>query len=183
MTWYKCFIETLVIACAVYEILAQIDQIGPFWPWKLHLEWFHTFHILWSDRISLLLNNINNHGKMGQTWLSDLEIDLLNNSIKSISWQLINIISKKLYAKDKEKLSDHFWKNCQTVEKYQNLIFSDLLDHAKIPLELFNKIHLLAIHQHPTWEASCQNREAVMKQFLRKLPPREKLDKFDLSYL
>ena len=34
MTLYKCFIETLVIACTVSEILAQIAQTGP--------NWFHT---------------------------------------------------------------------------------------------------------------------------------------------
>ena len=46
-----CFLEPLVIACTVYDILAQIDhkikvQIGPLWPWKWPLDWFHTIHIL-----------------------------------------------------------------------------------------------------------------------------------------
>ena len=40
-----------------------------------------------------------------ETWakpdLSDLDNDLLNNSIKAMSWQLINIIPKKLYSKIK----------------------------------------------------------------------------------
>ena len=44
----------------------------------------------------------------------DFESDLLNNSIKPISWQLINILPKKLHAKYKDqKLSDQFWENCQ----------------------------------------------------------------------
>ena len=46
-------------------------------------------------------------GKWAKPDISDLENDLLNNSIKSISCQMINII-KKMYAKNKEKLSDHF---------------------------------------------------------------------------
>ena len=49
--------------------------------------------------------------------LSDLENDLLNNSMKSISWQLINIIPNKLYARYKEKLSDRFWVNWPKVAK------------------------------------------------------------------
>ena len=47
-------------------------------------------------------------GKWAKPDLSDLENDLLNNSMKSISSQLINIISKKLYARNKEKLSECF---------------------------------------------------------------------------
>ena len=46
MTSYKCLIETLVIACTVSEILAQIDQNPTL---KLPLEWFHIFHIVWQD--------------------------------------------------------------------------------------------------------------------------------------
>ena len=56
-------------------------------------------------------------GKWAKPDLSNLENDLLNNSMKSISWQLINIIPKKLYARNKEKLSDHFWENWQKVAK------------------------------------------------------------------
>ena len=56
---------------------------------------------------SLLLNTCNMisiiMGKWAKPDLSDLENDLLNNSMKSISWQLINIIPKKLYARNKEK--------------------------------------------------------------------------------
>ena len=56
-------------------------------------------------------------GKWAKPDLSDLENDLLNNSMKSISWQLINIIQKKLYARNKEKLSDRFGENGQKVAK------------------------------------------------------------------
>ena len=62
------------------------------------------------------------------------------------------------------------------------LLFN-LLNLEKLPLEWFNQIHLLAVHQHPHWEASWQNREKVIKQFLRKLPPNGKWAKFDLSDL
>ena len=40
-------------------------------------------------------------GKWAKPDLSDLDNDLSNNSIKSISWQLTNNIPKKLYAKNK----------------------------------------------------------------------------------
>ena len=56
-------------------------------------------------------------GKWAKHDLSDLENDLSNNSMKSISWQLMNIIPKKLYARYKEKLSDRFWVNWQKVSK------------------------------------------------------------------
>ena len=36
---------------------------------------------------------------------------------------------------------------------------SNLSDLEKLPLERFNQIHLLAVHQYPLWEASCRNRE------------------------
>ena len=47
-------------------------------------------------------------GKWAKPDLLDLENDLLNNSMKSISSQLINIIPKKLYTRNKEKLSECF---------------------------------------------------------------------------
>ena len=57
-------------------------------------------------------------GEWAKPDLSDLENDLSNNSMKSISWQLINIIPKKLYARYKDKkLSDRFWVNWQKVSK------------------------------------------------------------------
>ena len=62
-------------------------------------------------------------GKWAKLDLSDLENDLLNNSMKFISWQLINIIPKKLCTKNKEKLSNRFWENWQKVAKQPNLTF------------------------------------------------------------
>ena len=44
-------------------------------------------------------------GKWVKPDLSDLENDILNNLMKSISWQLINIISKKLRTKKIKKSS------------------------------------------------------------------------------
>ena len=54
-----------------------------------------------------LLNNINNF----TLDLSDPENYLFNNSIKSISYKMINIIPTKLYTINKETLLDHFWEN------------------------------------------------------------------------
>ena len=62
-------------------------------------------------------------GKWVKPDLSDLENDILNNSLKSIFWQSINIIPKKLYRRNKEKLSDCFWENWQKVAKQPNLTF------------------------------------------------------------
>ena len=56
-------------------------------------------------------------GKWAKPDLSDLENDLLNKSMKFISWQLINIIPKKLCTKNKEKLSTRFWEHWQKVAK------------------------------------------------------------------
>ena len=56
-------------------------------------------------------------GKWAKPDFSDLENDLLKNSMKSISWQLINIIPKKLCANNKEKLSNRY-QNWQKVAKF-----------------------------------------------------------------
>ena len=94
-------------------------QIGPVWLCKLPLEWFHTFHILGQDCAALYYYCILSIivGKWTKPDLSDLENDILNNSIIYISWQLINIIPNKLYAENKEK-----WPDCfeQIAKKYQN---------------------------------------------------------------
>ena len=45
-------------------------------------------------------------GKWTKPDLSNLENDLSNNSIKSISW---SVSAKKLYIKNKEKLSECFF--------------------------------------------------------------------------
>ena len=84
-------------------------------------------------------------GKWAKPNLSNLENDLLNNSIKSISWQLINIIPENLYAKNKEKLSNRFWENCQKVEKYKHLTS---FWPWKITFRAIHKINFLAVHQY-----------------------------------
>ena len=96
------FLQTFIIRCIVSEILAEIDHKGQNWTFltlKMTLEWFHTFHILGQDwfhnKKATWCNKFGQHfvmGKWAKPDLSDLENDLLNNSIQSISWQLINII-------------------------------------------------------------------------------------------
>ena len=108
-------------------------------------------------------------GKCAKPDLSYLVNDLFNNSMKSISWQLINIIPKNLCTKNTEKLSNRFWENWQKVAKQPNLTFFYFSNLDKWPLEWVNQIHLLAVHLHPPWEASCQNREKVIKQFFEKI--------------
>ena len=85
MTLYMCFIETLVMTCTVSEILALIDHKSPNWTFLtlkvtfrviLHLSYFRTGLVshkayTWCKNVygtSLLLNNINNYLKIGQTW-------------------------------------------------------------------------------------------------------------------
>ena len=122
-------------------------------------------------------------GKWAEPDLSDLENDLLNNSMKTISWQLINIIPKKLYSRNKEKLSDHFWENWQKVAKQPNLTFFEPFGPWKITFRVIQSNPSFGSSLYPPWEASCINREKVIKQFLRKLPPSKKRAKFDLSDL
>ena len=90
-------------------------------------------------------------GKWAKSDLADLENDLWNNSMKSISWQLINTIQKKLYTRNNEKLSHRFWDNWQKKlqKKKQIWPLSDLLDLEK-------------------WH-SCINREKVIKTVFEKI--------------
>ena len=83
MTYYMYFIQTFIIRCTVSEILAEIDHKGPNWTFLTlkmtfrvipYLSYF-TGRIGFTTKklhdainlgsISLLLNNINNYGKMG----------------------------------------------------------------------------------------------------------------------
>ena len=97
---------------------------------------------------------------------------------------MINIIPKKLYTRNKEKLLDRFLENWQKVAKNSPIWhFSDLSDLEKLSLEQFNHIHLLTFHYYPPWKASGINREKVIRQFLRKLPLSKKGAKLDISYL
>ena len=83
MTCYMYFILTFIIRCTVSEILAEIDHKGP----KSDLSdlendlYSDSIHFIYWDKIGfttkklhgaihlgstwLLLNNINNYGKMG----------------------------------------------------------------------------------------------------------------------
>ena len=141
MTYYMYFIQTFIIWCTVSEILAEIDHKGPNWTFLtlkitfrviLYLSYFraglvsqqrcYMMQYIWAAlRCYWIISIIM--GKWAKPDLSDLENDLLNNSMKSISWQFINIISKKLCTKNKEKLSKRFWENWQKVAKQPNLTF------------------------------------------------------------
>ena len=83
----------------------------------------------------------------------------------------------------KKSYRNVFEKIAKTYQNSQIWPFSDLSDLSKWPLEWFNQIHLLTVHWYPPCEASCINREKVIKQFLRKLLPSKKGAKFDLSGL
>ena len=102
------------------------DRTG-FTPKKLH----DAIHL---SSTSLLLNNNDNYGEMGQTWISDFKITfwIIQWNPSFDSWS-INIIPKKLYARNKEKLSDRFWEHWQKVAKQPNLTFSDLSDKSFRP--------------------------------------------------
>ena len=114
MIYYMYFIQTLIIRCTVSEILAEIDHKGPNWTFRtlkmtfrviLYLSYYRTGLV--SQQRSYMMQYILAAlcyywiipiimGKWAKPDLSDLENGLLNNSMKSISWQLINIIPKKL---------------------------------------------------------------------------------------
>ena len=80
MTYYMYFIQTFIIRCIVSEILAEIDHKGPNWTFLTLIMTFRVIPYLSYFRAglvsqqksyinlgstSLLLNNINNYGKMG----------------------------------------------------------------------------------------------------------------------
>ena len=136
--------KTLIIRCTVSEIWAEIDHKGRNWTiltlkmtfWVIpYISYFRTglvsqqrSYIMPKMCVALRYYWITSiiMRKCAKPELSDIEDDHLNESMKSISWQLINIIPKKLYSRNKEKLSDHFWENWQKVAKQPNLTFYDL---------------------------------------------------------
>ena len=83
MTYYMYFIQTFIIRCIVSEILAEIDHKGPNWTFLTlimtfrvipYLSYFRAGLVSQQKKLhdainlgstSLLLNNINNYGKMG----------------------------------------------------------------------------------------------------------------------
>ena len=106
-------------------------------------------------------------------------------SIHSISWQLTNIIPKKLYTKNKDltfqtlkndllerQLSDSFEKIASKWEMSQ-IWLSDLYNW---PLGCFNKIHSLIVHWYLPKEASYQKRKKDIQPFLSIQPFKWKVD-------
>ena len=83
MTYYIYFIQTFNIRCIVSEILAEIDHKGPNWTFLTlkitfrvipYLPYFRAGLVSEKKKLHdainlgstlLLLNNINNYGKMG----------------------------------------------------------------------------------------------------------------------
>ena len=135
MTNYMYFIQTLTILCTVSAILAEIDNKGINWTFLtfrvIHISYFRTGLVSQqrSYMMQYILAALHYYywimaiivGTWAKPDLSYLETDLSNNSMKSISWQLINIIPKKQYTRNKEKLSDRFWENWQILAKQPNL--------------------------------------------------------------
>ena len=123
MTNYSYFIQTLTILCTVSEILTEIDNKGLNWTFLTfrvipYLSYFRTglvsqqrsymmqilaeLHYYWIMAIIM--------GQWAKPDLSYLETDLLNNSMKSISWQLINIIPRSYIQEIKKSYKGVFEK-------------------------------------------------------------------------
>ena len=133
-----CFIDTLVIAHTVSEILSQIDLKGPNWTFLTlkmtfriiahlfiiglvsHKRRYMMQYILAALRYYWIISTIM--VKWAKPDVSYLENDLSNHLIKSISWQLINIIPISCIQNIK-KLLDRFWANWRKVAKQQHLTF------------------------------------------------------------
>ena len=165
MTYYMYFIQTFIIWCTVSEILAEIDHKGPNWTFLTlkmtfrvipYLSYFraglvsqqrsYMMQYIWAAvRYHWIISIIM--GKLAKPHLSDLENDILNNSMKSISWQLINIIPKKLYTRNiKRKVIRPLLRKLTNSSKNSQIWhLSDLSDLSKWHLERFNRIHLLTV--------------------------------------
>ena len=112
--------QMLIILCTVSDLLAEIDHKGPNWtflPLKMTfrvIPYFSYFRTgLVSQQRSFMMQYI-----WAALWnISHFENNLLKNSMKSISWQLINIIPRICI----ENLSDRFWENWQKVAKQPHL--------------------------------------------------------------
>ena len=119
-------------------------------------------------------------GKWAKPDLYDLENDLSNNSIKSISWQLINIIREKLYTNNNKSYCTVLG---EKVTKFPNLTFVLPFGHWQITFRAIQSTAHFGSPFVPSLGSFMPNRENVIRQFLRKLHPSEQLAKFDLSYL
>ena len=69
---------------------------------------------------------------------------------------------------------DNKYQNWRKVENF------DLSDLDKLPLEQFNQTQLWLVDKYHPWEGTCQNREIVTDQFLRKCSKVQKGHNFDL---
>ena len=81
-------------------------------------------------------------GKWAKPDLSDLENDLSNNSINSISWQLTNIIPKKLYIYKIENSYDTVFEKISKkskIPKFEPFLTFQTLKNAKIEKKLTNR--------------------------------------------
>ena len=62
---------------------------------------------------------------------------------------------------NEETYMKQFWRKVlKKVTKYLD-IFQSFRTLAQLSLEPFNQIHMLAVHQCPLWEVSCQHREKL----------------------
>ena len=108
------FHRNIGLACTVSAIFAQIDDKGPYWTFLtfkmafrvisyflffLGYIWFHTKEATWCYDIWATLCYYWILSIIMGKWVKPDLSDNKHNSIKSISWQLINIIPRKLYAK------------------------------------------------------------------------------------
>ena len=124
-------------------------------------------------------------GKWAKPGLSYLENDLSNNSIKSISWQLINIIiPKKVYAFFKcwmtfRTIQPKCWMTFRTIQPniftvhvygyLLNLTLNEAVHHTKL-LGHFWEINLLSEKLTPTDDSALEKPHCHLSDsFFRKL--------------
>ena len=124
---------------------------------------------------SILLINIEKCVKMSQTWPFwpwQWPLEWFNQIL------LFTVCCHhpgEASCQNRGEITYRFWINGQ-VSKLANLDLSDL---EKWPLERFNQIQIWVVHQYHPWEGSCQNREKVTDQFLRKCSKVQKGHNFD----
>ena len=75
MTLYMCFTETLVIACTVCEILAQIDHQGPNWTLLTLDMTFRVIPHLSYSKTGFTTKTLNDAINLGSTLLLPINID------------------------------------------------------------------------------------------------------------
>ena len=120
MTSNMCLKQTLLMASTISDILTQIDHKSTNWTFLILKVTYKVIqhHSSFEDSIKITPMKLYDAIKLGSTLLllnnikiwnwskADLsDLDRLSNSIKCISWQLINIILNKPYAKEGNKLN------------------------------------------------------------------------------